>query len=99
MFDELEQVITPSNEPVAFPDPEVFNAYPVEVQRKIVEWTDRDIKARRDDESRRKDEIMRAKPARERARQAIPAAIIILAIVCAAITGVVTKTRYLQLFS
>ena len=73
------------------PEPEVFNAYPIEVQRKIMEWTDRDIKARRDDESRRQDELMRAEAAHRRTKQTIPAVIIILAIVCAAVTGVITR--------
>lgn len=78
------------DEPLSFPDPEVFNSYPVEVQRKIMEWTDRDIKARRDDESRRRDELMRAEVARERMKQVVPAVVIILAIACAAVTGVIT---------
>lgn len=73
------------------PPPEVFNAYPPEVQRKIMEWTDRDLRARRDDESRRQDAILRANIARDRTRMIVPVVIVILAILCAAITGLFTK--------
>ena len=72
------------------PNPEVFNAYPPEVQRKIVEWTDRDVKARRDDESRRQDELMRAEVSRNRSKQVFPVLITVLALVCATITGIAT---------
>ena len=75
----------------ALPHPDVFNAYPPEVQRKIMEWTDRDVKARRDDESRRQDEMIRANVARERTKQIVPTVIIVLGILLAAITGIVTK--------
>lgn len=73
------------------PPPEVFNAYPPEVQRKIMEWTDRDLRARRDDESRRQDAILRANIARDKTRMIVPVVIVILSIVCAAITGLFTK--------
>ena len=90
-FESDEESSAAPGSSVVFPDPDIFNAYPIEVQRKIMEWTDRDIKARRDDESRRKDELMRAKIARERMRQIVPAVVIILAIACAAVTGVITR--------
>lgn len=77
---------------VSLPNPDVFNSYPPEVQRKIMEWTDRDIKARRDDESRRQDAILRAEIAHERTKTAIPVSIIILSIACALITGIYTKS-------
>lgn len=76
---------------VSLPHPDVFNSYPPEVQRKIMEWTDRDIRARRDDESRRQDAVLRANIAREKTKMAVPVAIIILSIVCAAITGLYTQ--------
>lgn len=76
---------------VSLPHPDVFNSYPPEVQRKIMEWTDRDIRARRDDESRRQDAVLRANIAREKTKTAVPVAIIILSIVCAAITGLYTR--------
>lgn len=76
---------------VSLPNPEVFNSYPPEVQRKIMEWTDRDLRARRDDESRRQDAILRANIARDRMRMTVPVAIVILCIVCAAVTGLMTK--------
>ena len=75
----------------SIPHPEVFNEYPMEVQRKIMEWTDRDVKARRDDESRRQDELLRAKVAHDRMKQTIPAVIIVLAILCGAATGIATR--------
>lgn len=74
------------------PHPDVFNAYPPEVQRKIMEWADRDVRARRDDESLRQDALIRAQAARERTIMAVPVAIIILCIVCATITGMFTKS-------
>lgn len=77
---------------MSLPHPDVFNSYPPEVQRKIMEWTDRDIRARRDDESRRQDAILRANIARSKTKMAYPAAIVILSIVCAAITGLYTKS-------
>lgn len=73
------------------PRPEVFAAYPTEVQRKILEWTDRDVRARRDDESQRQDMILRARFERERWRIVIPVLIIVLGMLCAAIVGVMTK--------
>lgn len=76
---------------VSLPHPDVFNSYPPEVQRKIMEWTDRDIRARRDDESRRQDAILRANIARDKTRMAVPVVIIIMSILCAAITGLYTK--------
>lgn len=76
---------------VSLPHPDVFNSYPPEVQRKIMEWTDRDIRARRDDESRRQDAILRANIARDKTKMAVPVVIVILCIVCAAITGLYTK--------
>lgn len=88
--DSLEDFLSGEGELGAFPLPEVFNAYPPEVQRKIMEWTDRDVKARRDDESRRQDEMMRAMVDRNRRNQSIPAIIIVLALVCGAITSIVT---------
>ena len=72
--------------------PDVFNAYPPEVQRKIMEWADRDVRARRDDESLRQDALIRAQASRERMVMAVPVAIIILCIVCATITGMFTKS-------
>lgn len=75
----------------ALPKPEIFNAYPPEVQRKIMEWTDRDIRARRDDESRRQDAVLRANIARDKSKTYIPVAIVILCIICAAVTGLYTK--------
>ena len=56
-----------------------------------MEWTDRDIRARRDDESRRQDAILRANIARDKTRMAVPVVIIIMSILCAAITGLYTK--------
>mgnify|MGYP003289085197 FL=1 len=76
---------------VSLPHPDVFNSYPPEVQRKIMEWTDRDIRARRDDESRRQDAILRANIAREKTKMGVPVAIVILSIICAAITGLYTR--------
>lgn len=88
--DTLEDFLTGEGELGALPLPEVFNAYPPEVQRKIMEWTDRDVKARRDDESRRQDEITRAMVDRNRRSQSIPAIIVVLALICGAVTSIVT---------
>lgn len=88
--DSLEQFLGADGDYAGLPSPEVFNAYPPEVQRKIMEWTDRDVRARRDDESRRQDELVRSQVERERRRQSIPFIITILAILAGAITGVVT---------
>lgn len=76
---------------VSLPSPEIFNAYPPEVQRKIMEWTDRDFRARREDESRRQDAILRANIARDRSKTIVPVLIIVLAIVCALVTGIYTR--------
>lgn len=87
----VEQFLSEDGEYGKLPHPDVFNAYPPEVQRKIMEWTDRDVKARRDDESRRRDEVMRAEVDRDRRRQMFPTIITVLALACAAVTGVVTQ--------
>lgn len=96
-FNELkamEELLSGSAEYGGLPLPEVFNAYPPEVQRKIMEWTDRDVKARRDDESRRKDELVRASIERERRRQTLPVIIIVVAVICGAILGFVTQNPW-----
>lgn len=85
-------VVESDTDYLLLPHPDVFNAYPPEVQRKIMEWADRDVRARRDDESLRQDALIRAQAARERMIMAVPVAIIILCIVCAAITGLYTKS-------
>lgn len=85
-------VVESDTDYLLLPHPDVFNAYPPEVQRKIMEWADRDVRARRDDESLRQDALVRAQAARERMIMAVPVAIIILCIVCAAITGLYTKS-------
>lgn len=87
----VEQFLSEDGEYAKLPHPDVFNAYPPEVQRKIMEWTDRDVKARRDDESRRRDELMRAEVDRDRRKQMFPTIITVLALACAAVTGVVTQ--------
>lgn len=98
-FDEDDpyeyQLFGMDDEYATLPRPEVFAAYPPEVQRKILEWTDRDFRARREDESRRRDEMMRARMSRDNTRIAIPVAIVILGILCAAITGVMTKNAFI----
>lgn len=43
-------VVESDTDYLLLPHPDVFNAYPPEVQRKIMEWADRDVRARRDDE-------------------------------------------------
>ena len=85
-------VVESDTDYLLLPHPEVFNPYPPEVQRKIMEWADRDVRARRDDESLRQDALIRAQAARERTIMAVPVAIIILCIVCATITGMFTKS-------
>lgn len=85
-------VVESDTDYLLLPHPDVFNAYPPEVQRKITEWADRDVRARRDDESLRQDALIRAQAARERMIMAVPVAIIILCIVCAAVTGLYTKS-------
>lgn len=85
-------VVESDTDYLLLPHPDVFNAYPPEVQRKIMEWADRDVRARRDDESLRQDAMIRAQAARERTIMAVPVAIIILCIVCATITGLYTKS-------
>lgn len=85
-------VVESDTDYLLLPHPDVFNAYPPEVQRKIVEWADRDVRARRDDESLRQDALIRAQASRERMVMAVPVAIIILCIVCATITGMFTKS-------
>lgn len=85
-------VVESDTDYLLLPHPDVFNAYPPEVQRKIMEWADRDVRARRDDESLRQDALIRAQSARERTIMAVPVAIIILCILCAAITGIYTKS-------
>lgn len=85
-------VVESDTDYLLLPHPDVFNAYPPEVQRKIMEWADRDVRARRDDESLRQDALIRAQAARERTIMAVPVAIIILCIVCATITGMFTKS-------
>lgn len=85
-------VVESDTDYLLLPHPDVFNAYPPEVQRKIMEWADRDVRARRDDESLRQDSLIRAQAARERMMMAVPVAIIILCIVCATITGLYTKS-------
>lgn len=77
---------------ISLPSPEIFNSYPPEVQRKIMEWTDRDIRARRDDESRRQDAILRANIARDRNKNAVPVIVTVLLIICALVTGIYTKS-------
>lgn len=84
-------VVESDTDYLLLPHPDVFNAYPPEVQRKIMEWADRDVRARRDDESLRQDALIRAQASRERMVMAVPVAIIILCIVCATITGMFTK--------
>lgn len=86
----VEAFLDDDSEYGKIPQPEVFNAYPPELQRKIMEWTDRDVRARRDDESRRRDEAMRAEIDEKRRRQMFPAVITVLALLCAAVTGIVT---------
>lgn len=88
-------VVESDTDYLLLPHPDVFNAYPPEVQRKIMEWADRDVRARRDDESLRQDALIRAQSARERMIMAVPVAIIVLCIVCAAITGLFTKSAVL----
>lgn len=85
-------VVESDTDYLLLPHPDVFNAYPPEVQRKIMEWADRDVRARRDDESLRQDALIRARASRERMVMAVPVAIIILCIVCATITGMFTKS-------
>ena len=85
-------VVESDTDYLLLPHPDVFNAYPPEVQRKIMEWADRDVRARRDDESLRQDALIRAQASRERTIMAVPVAIIILCIVCATITGMFTKS-------
>ena len=85
-------VVESDTDYLLLPHPYVFNAYPPEVQRKIMEWADRDVRARRDDESLRQDALIRAQASRERMVMAVPVAIIILCIVCATITGMFTKS-------
>lgn len=85
-------VVESDTDYLLLPHPDVFNAYPPEVQRKIMEWADRDVRARRDDESLRQDALIRAQASRERMVVAVPVAIIILCIVCATITGMFTKS-------
>lgn len=85
-------VVESDTDYLLLPHPDVFNAYPPEVQRKIMEGADRDVRARRDDESLRQDALIRAQAARERTIMAVPVAIIILCIVCATITGMFTKS-------
>ena len=88
--DAIERYLDMDAEYGKLPHPDVFNAYPPEIQRKIMEWTDRDVKARRDDESRRQDDAMRAEIERVRRGQMVPAIITVLALVCGAVTGIVT---------
>lgn len=85
-------VVESDTDYLLLPHPDVFNAYPPEVQRKIMEWADRDVRARRDDESLRQDALIRAQASRERMVMAVPVAIIVLCIVCATITGMFTKS-------
>lgn len=85
-------VVESDTDYLLLPHPDVFNTYPPEVQRKIMEWADRDVRARRDDESLRQDALIRAQASRERMVMAVPVAIIILCIVCATITGMFTKS-------
>lgn len=85
-------VVESDTDYLLLPHPDVFNAYPPEVQRKIMEWADRDVRARRDDESLRQDALIRAQASRERMVMTVPVAIIILCIVCATITGMFTKS-------
>lgn len=85
-------VVESDTDYLLLPHPDVFNAYPPEVQRKIMEWADRDVRARRDDKSLRQDALIRAQASRERMVMAVPVAIIILCIVCATITGMFTKS-------
>lgn len=85
-------VVESDTDYLLLPHPDVFNAYPPEVQRKIMEWADRDVRARRDDESLRQDALIRAQAARERTIMAVPVAIIVLVFVCATITGMFTKS-------
>ena len=89
-------VVESDTDYLLLPHPDVFNAYPPEVQRKIMEWADRDVRARRDDESLRQDALIRAQAARERTIMAVPVAIIVLCIVCATITGMFTKSAVFE---
>ena len=89
-LDSLEELLSGDAEYGKLPLPEVFNEYPPEVQRKIMEWTDRDVRARRDDASRRQDEMTRAIVERNRRNQIIPAVIIVLALICGAVTSIVS---------
>ncbi|WP_251197721.1 hypothetical protein [Anaerotardibacter muris] len=85
-------VVESDTDYLLLPHPDIFNSYPPEVQRKIMEWADRDVRARRDDESLRQDALVRARASRERTAVTVPVAIIILCIVCAAVTGIVTRS-------
>lgn len=85
-------VVESDTDYLLLPHPDIFNSYPPEVQRKIMEWADRDVRARRDDESLRQDALVRARAARERTAVTVPVAIIILCIVCAAVTGIATHS-------
>lgn len=85
-------VVESDTDYLLLPHPDVFNAYPPEVQRKIMQWADRDVRARRDDESLRQDALVRARTARERTQVTVPVTIIVLCIICATITGVVTRS-------
>lgn len=90
-YESMAQFLSGDADYAALPHPDVFNAYPAEVQRKIMEWTDRDVKARRDDESRRQDELTRSRVERERRSQSFPTVIVVVAILCGAVTGIVTQ--------
>lgn len=85
-------VVESDNDYLLLPHPDVFNAYPPEVQRKIMQWADRDVRARRDDESLRQDALVRARTARERTHVTVPVTIIVLCIICATITSCVTRS-------
>jgi hypothetical protein len=82
----------PETDYLLLPHPDIFNAYPPEVQRKIIEWADRDVRARRDDESRRQDALVQSRVAEKRAAIAIPVVLIVLCIICATLTGILMKS-------
>ncbi len=78
------------------PTPGSLGQYDRNVQEKIVEWADRKVAAVYDDESRRQDKLVEAEIRQGRNGQIASTAIMILALLLAAIVGIVTSNAVMS---
>lgn len=87
----LQEIAAISTEWIGpLPTPGSLGQYKDDVQDKIVEWADRKVKALYDDESERQDRLVDAEIRQGMVGQIASAAIMIIALVLAAVVGMVT---------